>query len=218
MSAVTVVGTLDPDPRRGLGRHGLRPALPAGRAGDLRHLRELDLDAVGGARPSARRSRRMCSSAPPSWRGVWACLSAPAAALCASKIPDAQAAHESCATRSWPTLLGGVNFVLHAAGWLEGGLVLVVREIHHRCRSARHVPALRRGHRLVGERPGALCHPRGRARGAISSAAPIPRPISRPRSGAPPSPTTIPSSNGATTARRNARARQRHVEAHAPRL
>jgi trimethylamine---corrinoid protein Co-methyltransferase len=23
----------------------------------------------------------------------------------------------------WPTLLGGVNFSLHAAGWLEGGLV-----------------------------------------------------------------------------------------------
>ena len=43
-------------------------------------------------------------------------------ALCASKLPDAQAAHESANTL-WPTLLGGVNFVLHAAGWLEGGLV-----------------------------------------------------------------------------------------------
>jgi len=41
--------------------------------------------------------------------------------LCASKLPDAQAAHESANTL-WPTLLGGVNFVLHAAGWLEGGL------------------------------------------------------------------------------------------------
>jgi trimethylamine---corrinoid protein Co-methyltransferase len=43
-------------------------------------------------------------------------------ALCASKLPDAQAASESSNTL-WPTLLGGVNFVLHAAGWLEGGLV-----------------------------------------------------------------------------------------------
>lgn len=43
-------------------------------------------------------------------------------ALCASKLPDAQAAHESANTL-WPTLLAGVNFVLHAAGWLEGGLV-----------------------------------------------------------------------------------------------
>ena len=43
--------------------------------------------------------------------------------LCASKIPDAQAAYESAATFS-ATILGGVNFVLHAAGWLEGGLAV----------------------------------------------------------------------------------------------
>jgi trimethylamine---corrinoid protein Co-methyltransferase len=42
-------------------------------------------------------------------------------ALCASKIPDAQAAYESANTLI-PTCLGGVNFVLHTAGWLEGGL------------------------------------------------------------------------------------------------
>ncbi len=42
--------------------------------------------------------------------------------LCASKMADAQAAHESSQTLL-PTLLGGVNFCLHAAGWLEGGLV-----------------------------------------------------------------------------------------------
>ena len=42
-------------------------------------------------------------------------------ALCGSKIPDAQAAYESANTL-WPTLLSGVNFCLHAAGWLEGGL------------------------------------------------------------------------------------------------
>ena len=43
--------------------------------------------------------------------------------LCASKIPDAQAAYESASTFS-ATILGGVNFVLHAAGWLEGGLAV----------------------------------------------------------------------------------------------
>src|SRR6185436_750875 len=42
--------------------------------------------------------------------------------LAASKLADAQGAHESANTL-WPTILGGVNFVLHAAGWLEGGLV-----------------------------------------------------------------------------------------------
>jgi trimethylamine--corrinoid protein Co-methyltransferase len=41
--------------------------------------------------------------------------------LCASKIPDAQAAYESAQTLV-PTVLAGTNFVLHAAGWLEGGL------------------------------------------------------------------------------------------------
>ncbi len=41
--------------------------------------------------------------------------------LCGSKIPDAQAAYESANTL-WSTILSGVNFCLHAAGWLEGGL------------------------------------------------------------------------------------------------
>jgi trimethylamine--corrinoid protein Co-methyltransferase len=43
--------------------------------------------------------------------------------LCASKIPDAQAAYESAQTML-PTVLAGVNFVLHTAGWLEGGLAM----------------------------------------------------------------------------------------------
>lgn len=41
--------------------------------------------------------------------------------LCGSKIPDAQAAYESAQT-IMPSITAGVNFVLHAAGWLEGGL------------------------------------------------------------------------------------------------
>jgi trimethylamine--corrinoid protein Co-methyltransferase len=41
--------------------------------------------------------------------------------LCASKVPDAQAAYESAQTLI-PTLHAGTNFVLHAAGWMEGGL------------------------------------------------------------------------------------------------
>lgn len=41
--------------------------------------------------------------------------------LTASKLPDAQAAYES-ADSMMSTALGGANFVLHAAGWLEGGL------------------------------------------------------------------------------------------------
>ncbi|MBT9288084.1 trimethylamine methyltransferase family protein [Prosthecodimorpha staleyi] len=41
--------------------------------------------------------------------------------LCASKVPDAQAAYESAQTLI-PTVHAGANFVLHAAGWMEGGL------------------------------------------------------------------------------------------------
>ena len=43
--------------------------------------------------------------------------------LCASKVADAQAAFESANTLI-PTCLAGVNFVLHTAGWLEGGLTM----------------------------------------------------------------------------------------------
>ena len=43
--------------------------------------------------------------------------------LCAAKIPDAQAAFESANTLL-PSCLAGVNFMLHVAGWLEGGLAM----------------------------------------------------------------------------------------------
>ncbi len=43
--------------------------------------------------------------------------------LCGSKIPDAQAAYESANTLV-SSALAGVNFMLHTAGWLEGGLAM----------------------------------------------------------------------------------------------
>lgn len=43
--------------------------------------------------------------------------------LTASKIADAQAAYESAAVM-FPTMEAGTNFVLHSAGWLEGGLTM----------------------------------------------------------------------------------------------
>jgi trimethylamine--corrinoid protein Co-methyltransferase len=42
--------------------------------------------------------------------------------LNSSQTPDAQAAYEALMTLL-PTFLAGTNFVMHAAGWLEGGLV-----------------------------------------------------------------------------------------------
>ena len=46
----------------------------------------------------------------------WRCSSATA-----SNAPDAQATYESQMSL-WGALLGGCHFILHAAGWLEGGL------------------------------------------------------------------------------------------------
>ncbi|WGW05868.1 trimethylamine methyltransferase family protein [Tropicibacter oceani] len=45
-----------------------------------------------------------------------------AGSFCGSKLPDAQAAYETANTLN-VGLQSGVNFMLHACGWLEGGLV-----------------------------------------------------------------------------------------------
>ncbi|MEL7459356.1 MAG: trimethylamine methyltransferase family protein [Pseudomonadota bacterium] len=42
--------------------------------------------------------------------------------FCGAKLPDAQAGYETSNSLN-SALLSGVNFMLHAAGWLEGGLV-----------------------------------------------------------------------------------------------
>ena len=43
-------------------------------------------------------------------------------ALTSSQVPDAQAGYEALMTML-PTFLAGTNWVMHSAGWLEGGLV-----------------------------------------------------------------------------------------------
>ena len=48
--------------------------------------------------------------------------------LTAAKTVDAQAAYESTSSLL-STVMGGVNFVLHAAGWMEGGLVSDYRKM-----------------------------------------------------------------------------------------
>ncbi len=45
-----------------------------------------------------------------------------AGSFCGAKLPDAQAAYETANSLNMG-LLSGVNFMLHACGWLEGGLV-----------------------------------------------------------------------------------------------
>lgn len=67
--------------------------------------------------------------------------------LCGSKLPDAQAAYETAHTHN-AVLLGGVNFMLHSCGWLEGGLVSSFEKfvmdadqlgiLHHLARGVQH--------------------------------------------------------------------------------
>ncbi|HXH01690.1 MAG TPA: trimethylamine methyltransferase family protein [Candidatus Competibacteraceae bacterium] len=64
--------------------------------------------------------------------------------LCASKIPDAQAAYEAANTLI-PTALAGVNFVLHTAGWLEGGLAMGYEKFIMDCDQAGMIHTLLQG-------------------------------------------------------------------------
>ena len=86
--------------------------------------------------------------------------------LCASKIPDAQAAFESANTLL-PTCLAGVNFVLHTAGWLEGGLAMGYEKFVMDVDQAGMMHTLLAGSGHVPERPGARCDPRSRPRQAF---------------------------------------------------
>ncbi len=53
--------------------------------------------------------------------------------LTSSQVADAQAGYEALMTMM-PTFLAGANWVMHSAGWLEGGLVAGLREVHRRHR------------------------------------------------------------------------------------
>ena len=111
----------DADARRVDGRDGLRPARAPGRAGRVRLVRLVDVDAVGRADVRNAGARARCSTCCAALARRLGVPFRSGGSLCASKVADAQAAYESANTLQ-PTMLGGVNFVLHAAGWLEGGL------------------------------------------------------------------------------------------------
>ena len=57
--------------------------------------------------------------------------------LTSSQTPDAQSAYEALMVML-PTFLAGTNWVMHSAGWLEGGPRQLVREVHHRHRDPAH--------------------------------------------------------------------------------
>ena len=61
--------------------------------------------------------------------------------LCGSKIPDAQAAYEAANTLQTASL-AGVNFMLHTAGWLEGGLAMGYEKFIMDCDQASMISVL----------------------------------------------------------------------------
>ena len=112
-----------PDARRGTRRDDVRPARPTRRAGRVRLVRQLDVDAERGADVRhARSPHSCCTPSPPSPAGS-ACRSDRAARSprpsCPTRRPPTRARR-----RCIPTMMAGTNFVLHAAGWLEGGLAI----------------------------------------------------------------------------------------------
>ncbi|MBT4521668.1 MAG: trimethylamine methyltransferase family protein, partial [Halieaceae bacterium] len=64
--------------------------------------------------------------------------------LCGSKIPDAQAAYESANTLQ-SAAMAGVNFMLHTAGWLEGGLSMGYEKFVMDCDQANMIAVLLAG-------------------------------------------------------------------------
>ncbi len=64
--------------------------------------------------------------------------------LNAAKLPDAQAMSESVSTLL-PAVLAGVNFVLHTAGWMEGGLAMSYEKFMMDCDQAGMMATMVRG-------------------------------------------------------------------------
>ena len=64
--------------------------------------------------------------------------------LCSAITLDAAAAAESLMTL-WATMLAGSDFVLHAAGWLEGGLTASYEKLAYDCEVLRMFQVLSRG-------------------------------------------------------------------------
>ena len=116
----------------------------------------------------------------------------------ASKVPDYQAAYES-AISYMATMQAGVNFNLHTAGWLEGGLAIGYEKFILDEDQASMTEAYISGvDTPTTATRSTRCSPAGRA--STSSARRTRWPTSRTPSGAPSCRTTTASSSGSSTA------------------
>ena len=121
MSPVTVAGT-GADPRRGAGRHRVGPAPQPGRPGRARQLRVVDLDAV--RRADLRHARAGAGAVRHGRAGAAARRAVPLRRRAVRLEDRRRAGGLRIGQHLLPTCLAGVNFVLHTAGWLEGGLAM----------------------------------------------------------------------------------------------
>ena len=98
--------------------------------------------------------------------------------LCSGNAVDAQSAYET-AMALWATYHSGSDLVLHAAGWLEGGLTRVVREVRARRRGGEDVRPAPRGGRGRRRAPRVRRDPRrgpgGNVPGVAAHARALPR-------------------------------------------
>ena len=122
MAPVTDGRRCGPDPGRGDRRDDVRPTGPARRAGDPRVFAS-SISMQSGAPTFGTPEPALVLYAMAALARRLGVPFRSGGNLCASKVADAQAAYESANTFQ-PTILAGVNFVLHAAGWLEGGLTI----------------------------------------------------------------------------------------------
>ena len=128
----------------------------------------------------------------------------------ASKVPDYQAAYES-AISFMATMQAGVNFNLHTAGWLEGGLAIGYEKFILDEDQASMAGAYLDGVDIDRQRLRARRDARRRARASTSWARRTRWPTSRRRSGARRSRTTTASSSGSSTGRWTRRQRANRV-------
>ena len=123
MSPVTVAGTVAQTLAEALAGMALTQLVNPGAPVVLGSFASSLVDAVRGARPLARPEPALVLYIMAALARRLGVPFRSGGGLCGSKIADAQAAFEAANTLL-PTCLAGVNFVLHVAGWLEGGLAM----------------------------------------------------------------------------------------------
>jgi trimethylamine--corrinoid protein Co-methyltransferase len=122
MAPITVAGRAHAQPCRGAGRDHADATRAAGRAGLLRHLHLERGHEIRRARLRHARAGQGLARPPGNWRGSSACRGAARR----GRPPTSTMRRPRTKTEisAWGCLLAGATVMIHAAGWLEGGLTV----------------------------------------------------------------------------------------------